>query len=47
MRRLLVLVLLCLFCLGSIEGCNSAGKDEEKPTAPKRGRRVPDPKGVN
>jgi hypothetical protein len=46
MRRLLVFVLLCLFGLGSIEGCGPADKDEGIPKVPKRTRKVPDPKEV-
>ena len=44
MRRLVLLGLLWLFCLGSI-GCGSSEDTSgEKKDTPKRTRRVPDPK---
>jgi hypothetical protein len=46
MRRLIVLVLLCLFGLGSIGGCGSEDTSREKKDVHKRTRRVPDPKSV-
>jgi hypothetical protein len=46
MRRLLLLGLLWLFCLGSIGGCGSEDTSGEKKDTHKRTRRVPDPKSV-
>jgi hypothetical protein len=48
MRRLLLLGLLWLFCLGSIGGCGSGSEDTsgEKKDVHKRTRRVPDPKKI-